>query len=148
ETIEQLTSDEAWHLEQADRLGVKISSRQYADALRGLAEARVVSELDWKAQMQGVWAPCARTDACTAIVEGDGPRRSVTLVRASAIPNATSREVKATQLRDLLEHEFAHILLLAVGYEGNQEVFITEHWTLGAPDSALTSHKHCTPKWC
>lgn len=148
ETLAQLKADEAWHRAHAEKRGVKISSGDYARGLRELGGAQVVSELDWKAQMTGLWAPCAKTDACTAIVDGPGRKRTVTLVRASAIPHATSREVIASQLRDLLEHEFAHILLLAVGYEGNQEVFITEQWTLGAPDSALASHKRCSSRWC
>lgn len=148
ETLAQLAEEEAWHRGQAEHLGVKISSAHYAEALRLLEGTTVLAERDWQARMRGVWAPCAETDACTAIVTDAGKTSTVTLVRASAIPNATSREVHAAQLRDLLEHEFAHILLMSVGYEGNQEVFITERWTLGAPDSALASHKHCMPSWC
>ena len=148
EVIAQLKVDEEWHRAHAARKGVRIDEREYSRALAVIESARVLSEADWAAQMRGAWRPCAETDACTAVVEGPGRPRTVTLVRASAIPNATSREVRESQLRDLIEHEFAHILLLAVGYQGNQEVFITEEWTLGAPDSALASHKHCAPRWC
>lgn len=143
EVVVALRAEAPRHRHHAAQEGVDISEAQYALALEHFARTRVISDAAWKVQMQGVWARCAQTDACTARLADTPRERTQVFVRASAVPYATHRQVLAPQLAELLEHEFAHVLLLEVGFEGNQDAFITERWTLGAPDSALSSHVTC-----
>jgi len=146
---QRLRGEEGWHLSSAGRAGVELTPRDYRRALVALDDAQVLSEAAWIAKMRGVWARCAKTDACTAPILKNGALvKTVTYVRASAIPNATSRPVTHAQLADLLEHEVAHVLLIHAGFQGNQDAFITDRWTLGSPDSALASHKACNEGLC
>lgn len=146
---QRLRTEEAWHLGSASKAGVQISPLHFRKALVALDDAQILSEAAWTAKMRGIWSPCAQTDACTAPILKDGELvKTVTYVRASAVPNATSRPVTDAQLADLLEHEVAHVLLILAGFKGNQDAFITSRWTLGSPDSALAAHKACHPDHC
>lgn len=141
--IIRLREEAPYHRHHAAQEGVRISEAQYERALTHFARSRVISDAAWAEQMRGIWARCEQTDACTArLAEGSQPTTQV-FVRASAVPNATHRRVLVPQLAALLEHEFAHVLLMEVGFAGNQDAFITTRWTLGAPDSALSSHVTC-----
>lgn len=143
EVVDVLRADAPLHRQHAAEEGVDISEAQYARALEHFSRVKVISDAAWEVQMQGAWARCARTDACTARLADTPRERTQVFVRASAVPYATHRQVLAPQLAELLEHEFAHVLLMEVGFEGNQDAFITGRWTLGAPDSALSSHVTC-----
>lgn len=141
--ITRLREEAPFHRHHAAQEGVDISDSQYERALAHFARTRVISDAAWAEQMRGIWARCEQTDACTARLAEGAREHTQVFVRASAIPNATHRRVLVSQLTALLEHEFAHVLLMEVGFEGNQDAFITGRWTLGAPDSALSSHLTC-----
>jgi hypothetical protein len=145
-----LLTEQPLHVARAAREGVHVTDAHYHWALQALARFELLSDEAWAEKMQGVWAKCAQSDACTAPLLVRGRiARTLTYVRASAVPGAADRLVTDAQLADLLEHEVAHVLLMLVGFRGNQDVFITERWTLGAPDSALASHKrHCMGAVC
>ncbi|MCI0573510.1 MAG: hypothetical protein L0Y66_22425 [Myxococcaceae bacterium] len=145
-----LLAEQQHHLSRAASEGVHIDDVHYQKGLQALARFELLSDGAWREKMQGVWAKCARSDACTAplLIRGRVVR-TLTYVRATAVPGGPGRLVTDAQLAELLEHEVAHVLLMLVGYGGNQDAFITERWTLGAPDSALASHKRaCTGAVC
>lgn len=148
---DSLLAERDLHLGRAEREGVHISEEAFTRALHALGRFEVLSEEAWAEKMRGVWGKCVESDACTAPVVAEGRLvRTLTYVRASAVPGAdTLRRVTQAQLAELLEHEVAHVLLMLVGFRGNQDVFITERWTLGTPDSALAAHKRvCTDGVC
>lgn len=143
QVIVRLREEAPSHRHHAAQEGVVISEAQYERALEHFSRSKVISDAAWTEQMRGVWARCEQTDACTARLAEGSQQRTQVFFRASAVPNATHRRVLAPQLEALLEHEFAHVVLMEVGFEGNQDAFITGRWTLGAPDSALSSHLTC-----
>ena len=143
EVIVRLREEAPRHRHHAAQEGVVISEAQYERALKHFSRSKVISDVAWAEQMRGLWGRCEQTDACTARLAEGSQQRTQVFVRASAVPNATHRRVLAPQLAALLEHEFAHVVLMEVGFEGNQDAFITGRWTLGAPDSALSSHLTC-----